>query len=356
MTIPYQPEKPDHPPICPMACRAKSALQHIMPADFPEACLPESDHQHAMPTGSPAACWNESHLQSVMPTGDSGPDYQRVLIDRVRCQIRNAQRNIQGVSTINRAIKDAFEKKGWLGFSTAVDINILNALSSLEYVQEVLPELQPPEEETIIQIVSPPVKSRHGKAGGSQISEGNVGLWENDLERAKQAGVDLCRIPILNVVLEESGQEIVVPETEDTFIDSPKKAAKIFHKCFERLDREHLVALLLSVDLQLLGVNTVSIGQLANAEVHPREVFKPAILGNAHRIYVGHNHPSGSLDPSEADLRWTNNLIIVGEYLSIPVIDSLIVNRHGHYNSRLETGWRKISRCRIIKIQRRNEP
>ncbi|HEV8236907.1 MAG TPA: JAB domain-containing protein, partial [Gemmatimonadaceae bacterium] len=70
-----------------------------------------------------------------------------------------------------------------------------------------------------------------------------------------------------------------------------------FREEFGRLDREVFVVLLLDGRNQVLGFNTVSVGSLTAALVHPREVFKPVILANAAAVILVHNHPSGSADP-----------------------------------------------------------
>lgn len=63
--------------------------------------------------------------------------------------------------------------------------------------------------------------------------------------------------------------------------------------------------------------------------VHPREVFKGAILNNAHCVIVAHNHPSGSTRPSKEDLDTTRQLVECGELLGVPVSDHLIIGDSG---------------------------
>ena len=92
-------------------------------------------------------------------------------------------------------------------------------------------------------------------------------------------------------------------------------------------DREHLVVVHLSAQHRPAGIEIVAIGDLSTAVVHPREVFKAAILANAAAIVVGHNHPSGELAPSDDDIAMMRNLRLAGVILGIPVIDSIIVFR-----------------------------
>lgn len=64
--------------------------------------------------------------------------------------------------------------------------------------------------------------------------------------------------------------------------------------------------------------------------MHPREVFQPAVEYGAVAVIIAHNHPSGSLDPSEADLDVTRQLIVAGKILGIDLLDHLIIAAGGH--------------------------
>ena len=76
---------------------------------------------------------------------------------------------------------------------------------------------------------------------------------------------------------------------------------------------------------KMIGVNTVSVGSLTASVVHPREVFKPAILGNAAAVICGHKHPSGDPQPSQEDRALTTRLVDAGKLLGIQVLDHVIV-------------------------------
>ncbi len=75
----------------------------------------------------------------------------------------------------------------------------------------------------------------------------------------------------------------------------------------------------------ITGINVVSIGSLNSSLVHPREVFKAAILGNAAAIILAHNHPSGDPSPSPEDLEITRRLVEAGKILGIEVLDHVII-------------------------------
>jgi DNA repair protein RadC len=103
------------------------------------------------------------------------------------------------------------------------------------------------------------------------------------------------------------------------------------------LDREQFCVLHLDVRHRLISREVVSIGHLSSALVHPREVFKAAILANAASVALVHNHPSGDAEPSKEDLDITRRLVRAGELLGIPVLDHVIVTSSG-YCSVVERG------------------
>jgi DNA repair protein RadC len=94
------------------------------------------------------------------------------------------------------------------------------------------------------------------------------------------------------------------------------------------VDREHFLAAILDRKNTVIGMNTVSIGSLTAAVVHPREVFKPAILSNAAAVLLCHNHPSGDPQPSPEDPTLTSRLYKAGQLLGIEVLDHIVLG-HG---------------------------
>ena len=99
-------------------------------------------------------------------------------------------------------------------------------------------------------------------------------------------------------------------------------------------DREMLLSIMLTAESHLIGVETVSIGTLYSAHMMPREVFKSAILANSASIILCHNHPSGELNPSPADIQMTKSIIEAGDLLGILVFDHLIVSVKGFVSLR----------------------
>ena len=118
----------------------------------------------------------------------------------------------------------------------------------------------------------------------------------------------------------------------DTAIPTPrpqfrcsKDVADLLWQFLGEVDREHFVVILVDRKNRLIGIHTVSVGSLTASVVHPREVFKVAILSNAAAILCGHNHPSGDPQPSGEDCRLTRRLVQAGAILGIDVLDHVII-------------------------------
>lgn len=98
--------------------------------------------------------------------------------------------------------------------------------------------------------------------------------------------------------------------------------------------QEQVVVITLDGHNQVIKRHIVTVG-IANASlIHPREVFKPAIMDSAVSIIVAHNHPSGNLQPSEVDIRATRKLAGAAKLLGIPLLDHLIFAASGHKSIR----------------------
>jgi DNA repair protein RadC len=105
-----------------------------------------------------------------------------------------------------------------------------------------------------------------------------------------------------------------------------------------QFDRERFLALLLNAKNKLLGIEEVSTGSLSASIVHPRELFKAAILANAAAVICVHNHPSGDPSPSPEDRRITEKLRHAAEILGIPLLDHVVIGNPSYY-SFADNGW-----------------
>lgn len=116
-------------------------------------------------------------------------------------------------------------------------------------------------------------------------------------------------------------------------ISSPADAVNLGRHFLEDSDREQLIACCMDIKNQPTSISVVSVGSLNSSIVHPREVFKIAILSNAASIIIFHNHPSGDVTPSSEDINITHRLKEVGKLIGIDLIDHIIIGSEGSYCS-----------------------
>ena len=119
---------------------------------------------------------------------------------------------------------------------------------------------------------------------------------------------------------------------------SPNDAYEMIKEQLEGLDREQFIIACLNTKNEPTNISVVSVGSLNKAIVHPREVFKTAILSNAASIMAFHNHPSGDTTPSQQDIQLTHRLYEAGELLGIKLLDHLIIG-DGTFTSLKEKGY-----------------
>lgn len=117
--------------------------------------------------------------------------------------------------------------------------------------------------------------------------------------------------------------------SERPVIDSPEKAAEQLSDIRTK-QQEYFVCLTLDGANRLIATRVISIGTLTASLVHPREVFAEAITDRAASIIVAHNHPSGNLQPSQADRDVTERLREAGELLGIKLLDHMIITKSSH--------------------------
>ena len=109
---------------------------------------------------------------------------------------------------------------------------------------------------------------------------------------------------------------------------------EIVDKELKNADREKFICIHFNIKNHIISYEVVSMGSLTSSIVHPREVFKAAILANAASVVFLHNHPSGSTEPSLDDIEVTNRLCKAGAILGINVLDHLIIGYNEFYSFR----------------------
>lgn len=102
----------------------------------------------------------------------------------------------------------------------------------------------------------------------------------------------------------------------------------------KRLAEEHFVTLHLNARYEVIGYHLVSQGTVSASLVHPREVYKAALLSNAYAVLLAHNHPGGSSTASPEDIETTAQLIRAGTIMGVSVVDHLIVTHRDIYSIR----------------------
>lgn len=128
--------------------------------------------------------------------------------------------------------------------------------------------------------------------------------------------------------------------------ESPNDIYEILKAIYRQLDddQEHLVLLVLNLSQEVSGYKVLSSGNERSSLADGKIVFRNALLLGASSIVVAHNHPSGKLKPSAADINFTNKIIEAGKTLDIPVLDHIILTDRGYISLRDE------KRCKFQRL------
>lgn len=157
------------------------------------------------------------------------------------------------------------------------------------------------------------------------LGEKGSGLTYDDLLTVKSLGPAKASQIIAGFELWRRQFEV----SDRPIIDSPEKAANQLAGIRDK-KQEYLVCLTLDGANRLIAKRTISIGTLTSSLVHPREVFADAITDRAASIVIAHNHPSGNLEPSQADREVTKRLTEAGVLLGITLLDHIIISKDSH--------------------------
>lgn len=138
-------------------------------------------------------------------------------------------------------------------------------------------------------------------------------------------------IPYYTIVLKHNERPQPIAAYKVT---SPTQLANLVKNNFhlEQCTEEHMILLCLNTKNHVIGAFTVSIGSLSASVVHPREIFKRAMLLNSASIIMVHNHPSGVPDPSQEDDAITKRIKEAGTLLGINLLDHIIMAGDTYYS------------------------
>jgi len=163
------------------------------------------------------------------------------------------------------------------------------------------------------------------------IDEKGLGVQAEDLTSLE--GIGDAKAALILAAIEFARRRI---KPEGAKIETPADLLPHIRNYADR-KQEHFLCASLNGANELLNIRVVSIGLIDRTQVHPREVFADALTDRAAAIMVAHNHPSGGLEPSPADVEVTSQLKAAGSVVGIALLDHIIFNRTGYF-SFLEDG------------------
>ena len=151
-------------------------------------------------------------------------------------------------------------------------------------------------------------------------------------ELSQIKGIGLAKAAQIKACFELGKREELEPELKNFDIKDPEAVVKAIRASIKDKAKEHFKLILLNPRNKIIGISTISIGTLNASLVHPREVFKDAIMHSAASVVLAHNHPSGDPEPSEDDIKITKRLIEAGKILGVEVIDHIIIGKNGFFS------------------------
>ena len=137
----------------------------------------------------------------------------------------------------------------------------------------------------------------------------------------------MAKFKISRYSVKQVKEDTGIYEVDSKIVRQPANAVEIIQAVLNIQDEAQEVFGILTLNNKnaVAGVHVISIGTLNSTIVHPREVFKAAMLNNAASIILFHNHPSGDKTPSAEDIAMTKRMTEIGELMGISVIDSLVI-------------------------------
>ena len=156
------------------------------------------------------------------------------------------------------------------------------------------------------------------------------GIAEASIEQLSTVhGIGSAKAVQLKAAAEIARRVALHPNGRRPVVDTLEAASALVRPHLVDKQKEHFVALLLDNRHQLIRLSSIAVGSLSATLVHPRELFKEAIVASAAAVIVAHNHPSGDPEPSVHDVKMTRRLVEAGALLGIEVLDHVIVAADG---------------------------
>ena len=137
------------------------------------------------------------------------------------------------------------------------------------------------------------------------------------------------------------------PLYSETPVRSPDDAVRLMAEMLKGYDREVFCIVNFRNEMSPINMNIVSMGTLNASLIHPREILKSPILSNAAHVMAFHNHPTGSLTPSQEDIQTTDRLQKLFDLAGIPLLDHIIIGNGDRYYSFRENQTLPVSENRF---------
>jgi len=161
-------------------------------------------------------------------------------------------------------------------------------------------------------------------------------------ELSELKGVGLVKAITLKASVELGKRVSNIEINNGMFLNNSNRIHNTFKRLFVGLKQEKLISIYLDNKKRLINYKVITIGTLDETICHPRDIIYNAIKCNASSIVIMHNHPSGDIFPSNADIEMTNKLIETCKIVGIPLIDHLITNTQNYYSFYEEYGlWKR---------------
>ncbi len=158
-------------------------------------------------------------------------------------------------------------------------------------------------------------------------------IADASIDELKQiAGVGNALAEVIITALEFGRRALRIRERDFDTAGNPEAIYDLFKYEMGMLYQEEMRVLHLDIKNQIRKIETVFVGTLDSAVIHPREIFKSAIRASSKSIILVHNHPSGNPAPSSDDLRITKQFVEVGKLVEISVLDHIIITKGGYYS------------------------
>ncbi len=138
-------------------------------------------------------------------------------------------------------------------------------------------------------------------------------------------GLGMAKAAQIKAAIEFGNRLTLFTEEGRPSIGGPQDVSNLLMPELRYQKKEHLKSILLNTKNRVLAIKTVSVGDLSSSIVHPREVYKDAVIASAASIIVAHNHPSGDPTPSAEDVVVTKRLIQSGEIMGIDLLDHIVL-------------------------------